>query len=71
MKLLLIVTALLAMAVFGMGHITGQAINSWWIDSNVKVISTDGVCLYVVKWGYGAGIAAVPKSHLPPGVGCQ
>lgn len=45
----------------------------WWIgrisinDAYVEVIDTAGVCLYVVE----TGIAAVPKTQIAPGKGCQ
>lgn len=44
----------------------------WFID-NVKVIDTSGVCLYVVLGSYDGApaIAAVPKTQLPQGTGCQ
>jgi len=40
----------------------------WELRWNLKVIDTAGVCLYIYE---GQGIAAVPKTQLPPGVGCQ
>lgn len=39
--------------------------------NTVWIIETEGVCLYVIRDGGIAGIAAVPKTQLPPGVGCQ
>lgn len=46
---------------------------SWTIgNSNVYVIDTAGVCLYVYSgMGPRSGIAAVPKTQLPAGTGCQ
>lgn len=47
-------------------------------DARVDVIDTQGVCLYVVRtatWGSSsvpaAMFAAVPKTQLPAGAGCQ
>lgn len=38
----------------------------------VTVVDTTGVCLYLVDGSHGmSGIAAIPKSTLPQGVGCQ
>ncbi len=39
----------------------------------LNVIDTEGVCLYVAREWYGnsVSIAAVPKTQLPPGTGCQ
>lgn len=40
----------------------------------VDVIDTEGVCLYVTRSDNAANqvaLAAVPKSQLPPGTGCQ
>ncbi len=37
-------------------------------DDTVTVKDTTGVCLYVTSHG---GIAAVPKTQLPQGSGCQ
>jgi hypothetical protein len=42
--------------------------------ASVAVIDTEGVCLYIVRTfssDGGAGIAAVPKTQLPKGTGCQ
>jgi hypothetical protein len=41
----------------------------------LRVVDTTGVCLYVMQGGaeYGArvAVAAVPKTQLPAGTGCQ
>ena len=38
----------------------------------VDVIDTEGVCLYVTRLaGKSSAIAAVPKTQLPKGAGCQ
>jgi hypothetical protein len=45
-----------------------------FLDLDVDIIETAGVCLYLVKSGgvYGGyTIAAVAKTQLPRGVGCQ
>lgn len=39
--------------------------------NEVRVLDTTGVCLYVYITGEGGGIAAVPKTQLPAGTGCQ
>jgi hypothetical protein len=38
---------------------------------DVQVVETAGVCLYIGRTGEGSSIAAVPKTQLPPGKGCQ
>ena len=40
-------------------------------EVRVDVIDTEGVCLYVSRYGGKSGIAAVPKTQLPKGAGCQ
>lgn len=40
-----------------------------WAD--VRVVETTGVCLYVYAINGKPSIAAVPKTQLRPGVGCQ
>lgn len=37
----------------------------------MTVIDTSGVCLYVIVTNQGPAIAAVPKTQLPQGAGCQ
>lgn len=39
----------------------------------LRVIETSGVCLYLANdyTATGVAIAAVPKTQLPPGTGCQ
>ena len=44
---------------------------SWLIVDGVTVIDTSGVCLYVYSDYNRGGIAAVPKTQLPKGAGCQ
>ena len=45
--------------------------------ADVDVIDTEGVCLYVLRGESGrmgvtpVALAAVPKTQLPPGTGCQ
>jgi Na+/H+ antiporter NhaC len=44
-------------------------INGW---NTITVVDTSGVCLYYVTGGDGnRAIAAVPKTQLPQGTGCQ
>ena len=44
-------------------------VRSWQIGNvGVWVVETKGVCLYSSRAG---GLAAVPKTALPPGVGCE
>lgn len=67
----LVIATLMAL-VFGAGYVTAQSGTRWWkVDDTVRIIDTSGVCLYVYAWGYTGGIAAVPKTQLPPGTGCQ
>ena len=41
-------------------------------DIDVHVIDTEGVCLYIARRsGTKVAIAAVPKTQLPSGTGCQ
>jgi len=46
-------------------------------EADVDVIDTEGVCLYTIRGRWGSAgltpvaIAAVPKTQLPPGTGCQ
>lgn len=48
---------------------------SWRAVGNILVVDMAGVCLYRVEETFGtngfAAIAAVPKTALPPGTGCQ
>lgn len=56
---------------FGYPTIAQSQTRSWRLNTQVSVIDTTGVCLYVAVVGYGIGIAAVPKTQLPTGSGCQ
>lgn len=40
-------------------------------DTSVYVVDTAGVCLYIWNSYEKGGIAAVPKTQLPKGAGCQ
>lgn len=43
-----------------------------WAIGRIDIVDTAGVCLYVIdKFADEAAIAAVPKTALPPGTGCQ
>jgi hypothetical protein len=42
-----------------------------WYNAEVHVYDTAGVCLYVLVGDARGGIAAVPKTQLPQGTGCQ
>jgi hypothetical protein len=45
----------------------------WWA-TDVYAVDTEGVCLYVARTQSATGqpvLAAVPKTQLPQGVGCQ
>lgn len=43
-----------------------------WMTARVDVVDMEGVCLYVViRAGENVAIAAVPKTQLPHGAGCQ
>ncbi len=45
---------------------------TWGGQAQVDIVDTEGVCLYVIaRAGQGGAIAAVPKTQLPPGTGCQ
>lgn len=75
----LLVLTLLAVG-FSIGSVLAQkaerGAQSWFLggtDNNVKIIDTSGVCLYVVLGNYDGApaIAAVPKTQLPQGAGCQ
>jgi hypothetical protein len=57
-------------------HWTVHELRGGYQESQVDVIDTAGVCLYVVRSKAftrptSPAIAAVPKSQLPPGTGCQ
>lgn len=85
MKSWLVMIALVALggALTGwLTHVSGQkaerGTQQWDIATDsgpVRVIDTAGVCLYVLQRQYGEGsyaaIAAVPKTQLPNGAGCQ
>ena len=47
-------------------HVTTMNIQGYQ-NQPLHVVDTGGVCVYVTHWG----IAAVPKSSLPIGEGCQ
>jgi hypothetical protein len=42
-------------------------------SQRVSVVDTAGVCLYVAwnTWDHSVAMAAVPKTQLPKGAGCQ
>lgn len=67
---------------YSLGHIIGQAERApsstkhWILDhdswfGNTEVFDTKSVCIYVFKNFKGGGIAAIPKSQLNIGAGCQ
>lgn len=44
-----------------------MALGSGWDTPSIEVVETAGVCLYLSR----EGIAAVPRTQLPKGAGCQ
>ena len=57
--------------------VEGRPTKAWklgvpgWVHTEIIVIDIAGVCIYKYDGYNKGGIAAVPKTQLPSGAGCQ